>query len=80
MITALENQKLCSKNCLKSQCEIKCSQSIIVRMPGNMSAALNQLFTRRHKDEEAKLPQKTWEFWKKIIFYILFAFLRLWTF
>ena len=27
-------------------------------MPGKMRAALNQFFTRRHEDEEAKIPQK----------------------
>ena len=31
---------------------------MIVRKPGKMRAALNQIFTRRYEDEEAKLMKK----------------------
>ena len=38
-------------------------------MPEKMCAALNQIFTRRHEDEEAKLPRKIWAFLEKMLYY-----------
>ena len=48
---------------------MKLTITVIVRMPGKMCAALNQFFTRRHENEEAKLSQKNWAFSENIMIY-----------
>ena len=41
-------------------------------MPEKLPAALNQVFTRRHEDEEAKHPRKVWALFKTIRIYYFY--------
>ena len=47
--------------------------TVIVGMPEKMRTALNQFFTQRHEDEEAKLLQKIWAFSAKIIIFTFYV-------
>ena len=44
-----------------------------VQKPGKIRATLNQFFTQRHEDQEAKLPQKIWAFLEKIMIYYFYV-------
>ena len=51
---------------------MKLNIALIVQMPGKMHAALNQFFTRRHEDDEAKLSRKFGHFRKNDFLYLRF--------